>query len=164
MTGPRLTLSGMLGIVALLALGLGAMRSASVYWVSAVSWVLLVWLCAGLLGAIFRHGTARVFWIGFAVFGWVYLLIVHTAMMNTTYSAELSTGVHQLIEALFPLDHAQQFDRDVQHDHAVRLIRMRALADLYLNFGFAALGGYLALRFAARDVRERVQPPAETTT
>jgi hypothetical protein len=152
MTGPRLTLSGMLGLIALVGLGLGALRSASVFWVSAVSWVLLFWLCAALLGVIFARGASRVFWTGFALFGWAYLVLVHSSLMSTTLSAEMSTGVHHMIEAALPFDPnalpkgANPFD--ARHAHSVRLIRLRVLADLYSNFAFAVTGGLLAGRFA----------------
>jgi len=163
MTGPRLTLSGLLGIIAFVALGLGALRSSSVYWVSAVSWLLLLWLCAGLLGVIFRRGQARVFWTGFAVFGWVYLLIVHTAVMSTTLSAEMSSGIHQLIDAVLPFKPnpaaIRANVRYEEHGHAVWIIRIRALVDLLLNFVFAGLGGFLALHFAAKGERDRRDEP-----
>ncbi|MDR3634973.1 MAG: hypothetical protein P4L84_14305, partial [Isosphaeraceae bacterium] len=164
MTGPRLTLSGMLGLIALIAIGLGALRFASVYWASAVSWVLLLWLCAGLLGVIFRRGSARDFWVGFTVFGWIYLLLVHTSLMSTTLSAEMSAGIHQAIDSLLPFDAITVANPanaiEAQHDHAVRLIRLRALADMYLNFAFAVFGGFLALRFTARR-DQQTTPPSE---
>src|SRR5262249_39943877 len=46
---PRITICGVLGLVVFVALGLAAIRSASVYWITAASWVVMTWLSVALL-------------------------------------------------------------------------------------------------------------------
>src|SRR4051794_27528386 len=94
----RISILGTAWVVAFVALALTAIRSGSVAWVAGMAWMLMTLLSASILGAIYRRGPARVFWSGFAVFGWVYLLMVHYSMINTTLSDEMGQGLRAVIE------------------------------------------------------------------
>jgi hypothetical protein len=61
---------------AAIALGLVALRSASPTWVSAMLGLAVATLSTSLLLVIFRRGQQRAYWIGFATFGWLYLLLL----------------------------------------------------------------------------------------
>ncbi len=61
---------------AAVALGLVALRSASATWVAAMLGLTFVALTASILLAVFRQGPQRAYWIGFAAFGWAYLLLL----------------------------------------------------------------------------------------
>jgi hypothetical protein len=77
MTRLRLTLAQLMGIVLYLGFGFAALRNADEFWGSA-SYTLAITLLAGsLVGALARSGRARTPWVGFTVFGWTYLFIVH---------------------------------------------------------------------------------------
>ena len=73
MTRYRFTLAQSMAIVLLIGVGLAAMRSASVLWSSTVFTLTVAVLSAAILGAMARRGRARMTWVGFALFGWVYL-------------------------------------------------------------------------------------------
>jgi hypothetical protein len=73
MTRYRFTLAQSMAIVLLIGVGLAAMHSASVLWSSTVFTLTVAVLSAAILGAMARRGRARMTWVGFALFGWVYL-------------------------------------------------------------------------------------------
>jgi hypothetical protein len=75
MTRFRFSLAQLMAIVLYLSLGFAALRTADGFWASATSTLSVVAISTGVVGALVRRGRARPAWIGFAVFGWTYLLI-----------------------------------------------------------------------------------------
>jgi hypothetical protein len=73
----RFTLARLMGIVFYLAFGFAALRNADELWASAAYTLAIVSVASSLVGALARSGGARTPWVGFTVFGWVYLLVVH---------------------------------------------------------------------------------------
>ena len=63
-------------LMAVIALGLVALRSATMTWVAGMLGLALAVLTASVLLVIFRRGRQRAFWIGFATVGWIYLLLL----------------------------------------------------------------------------------------
>ena len=61
---------------AAIALGLVALRSASATWVAAMLGLANAALALSFLLIVFRRGHVRAYWIGFATFGWLYLLVL----------------------------------------------------------------------------------------
>ena len=77
---------------AAVALGLVALRSASTTWVAAMLALTAAALTMSLLLLIFRRGSKRAYWIGFAICGWMYLLLLFlswTLGRNTTNNSPL---------------------------------------------------------------------------
>jgi hypothetical protein len=64
-----------MGAVALVAVGVAALRSPTAVWASLVILLALAALCGATVGAIVRRGAGRGGWLGFAVFGWAYFLL-----------------------------------------------------------------------------------------
>jgi hypothetical protein len=75
MRRPRFTIGNLLVFVLFLALGFAALRAATEAWDSGVLGVTLALLLASVLLAIHRTGPARAHWLGFALFGWAYVLL-----------------------------------------------------------------------------------------
>jgi hypothetical protein len=75
MTRPRSTIAQLMACVLYAAFGFAALRNADDLWADATYTIAIISLAAALLGAIVRGGRARVSWIGYAVFGWTYLLL-----------------------------------------------------------------------------------------
>lgn len=75
MTHFRFSLAQLMAAVIYLGLGFAALRNADRLWASATFTLSIVAISTALLGALIRRGRARPVWIGFAVFGWTYLLI-----------------------------------------------------------------------------------------
>jgi hypothetical protein len=73
MTRLRFTLAQLMAAVVFIGLGFAALRSASLLWASAVFTLTVAVLSMAVLGAMARRGRARMPWVGFALFGWIYL-------------------------------------------------------------------------------------------
>ncbi len=83
----RLGLSPALALIAVLAVGLAAIKAATPA-TTGVSWTLfLVVLLAGTLGLIVRRDRGA--WLGFAMFGWAYLLVGAISPLQTALAARL---------------------------------------------------------------------------
>jgi energy-coupling factor transporter transmembrane protein EcfT len=83
--------------MAVIALGCVALRNASGAWVAAMLGLAQLALATAILLVIFRRGAERAYWIGFATFGWLYLLLVlvNWSFASNTNSASLF-GPHHL--------------------------------------------------------------------
>lgn len=68
-----------MGFVAFVAVGCGGLIRPSVALASLIFTMTLVVLLVAILGAVGRKGSARVFWIGFAIAGSGYLWLAHWA-------------------------------------------------------------------------------------
>ncbi len=77
MTRLRFTLAQLMAVVLLVGFGFAALRNADEFWASATYTLAIILIAAALVGAFARSGRACTPWIGFTVFGWTYLLIVH---------------------------------------------------------------------------------------
>jgi hypothetical protein len=98
----RISLATLLMIVAVVALGLAGMVSASRFWTAAAATVTLALLLAAVLAAWLLAGADRAFWAGFALFGWVYLLLVNWDWVGGQFGHDLTAGLSAVAEAIFP--------------------------------------------------------------
>ncbi len=71
----RFSLKQLLLATALVAVGCVALRNANTTWVGAMVGLTWIALAASLLLAVYRDGQLRAFWVGFAVAGWLYLVL-----------------------------------------------------------------------------------------
>jgi hypothetical protein len=71
----RMSLAGLMLLVGYLAVGLAALRHTSAAWAGVMLLATLGMLGVAILGAITRHGRLRAWWLGFALFGSVYLAL-----------------------------------------------------------------------------------------
>ena len=62
-------------LVLVLGIGLAALKHPSERAASLLFTLILASLLTSVLGAMARRGRERIAWIGFAVFGWTYLLL-----------------------------------------------------------------------------------------
>lgn len=77
MPSMRFSIVGLMVLVAVIALGIATLRQASEFAASLTLTASVVILCWAVLGAFCCDGRqGRVFWGGFALFGWVYLYLV----------------------------------------------------------------------------------------
>ena len=74
---PRFSVRELLGFVAFLAVGTTALLYASALWASLLFSLALLLLLVAALGAIVLPGSTRAFWLGIAVFGWLYFLMIN---------------------------------------------------------------------------------------
>lgn len=74
----RFSMSRLLLIVLLVALGCAALVQSTPLWASVVVTITLLLLMLSAIMAITGRGSSRSFWIGFAVAGWIYWIVVNT--------------------------------------------------------------------------------------
>ena len=72
---PRFSIRQLLITTAVAAVGCFALLNASQIWAATLLSGVGVILAASILLAVFRDGERRAYWIGFATFGWLYLLL-----------------------------------------------------------------------------------------
>ena len=73
----------LLAAIAFVAVGAAALRNANDYWMSGIWAFVSLLLAVVILLVIFRRGQSQAFWIGFALFGWLYFAIVLVAYWPT---------------------------------------------------------------------------------
>ncbi len=98
----RISLATLLAIVAVVALGMAGMVSSSRFWTAAAATVTLAMLLAAVLAAGLLSGIDRAFWTGFALFGWVYLLLVNWDWVGGQFGHDLTAGLSAVAETIFP--------------------------------------------------------------
>jgi len=69
----RFTIASLLVVVLFVAVGFAALREASEIWDSGLFSLMLGVLLISILFAVHRHESKRAFWLGFAIFGWIYV-------------------------------------------------------------------------------------------
>jgi len=72
----RFTLKHLLLTIALVAVGLVALRNASAPWIGALFGIASFVLATAVLLVVFRRGPRQAYWIGFAMFGWLYMALL----------------------------------------------------------------------------------------
>lgn len=91
------TILGFMGIIALIAVGMAALRSNDVRGFAAIFVLTVSALCTGTLVAIYRRGA----WAGFAVFGWAQFLICQPHLPPAVGPTSSSTVVvYRLLSSL----------------------------------------------------------------
>jgi hypothetical protein len=78
----RFPIAGLMLAVLVVALGLAALRNASEVWAGVMFLFTCAVLCLAIVGAICRDGPRRAWWLGFALFGWGYLLLSLWSKVN----------------------------------------------------------------------------------
>jgi hypothetical protein len=105
---PRFSIRQLLAATAFIAVGCVALRSASPTITSASYGILLAVLAGSLLLVIHRQGAKRAFWTGFALCGWLYLLLLmyswgldrattNPLSQRNLFTVRLSTWCHGII-------------------------------------------------------------------
>jgi hypothetical protein len=98
--GPRFSLAGLMGIVAVIALGCVGLVSASTFWTSAAATITLGLLLGAVLGAVLLRGADQAFLLGFALFGIVYLLLVDWDWFGGQLGHDLTVGLVDVAETV----------------------------------------------------------------
>ncbi len=148
----------LLVLTGLVALAGAALLNASTWWSGAMYNLTLLVLLISVLGSIFRRGPAQAFWLGFAIFGWVYgVFIWFPSDLLTTRLSQLV--FHELVAPVEPIAPADSFDdalldKVAQHRLAVSQYHFALTAHCVWTWLFAMLGGLLARYLYATRERE----------
>src|SRR5262245_44875802 len=74
MRKPRFSIASLLILVLFVAISFAGLRAADDAWDSGILAATLMILLIAVLLAVHRTGERRAFWLGFALFGWAYLI------------------------------------------------------------------------------------------
>src|SRR3954447_14795113 len=101
---PRLSLQVMMACILVLALAIAALRSPSDSWVGVMYSMPPALLMTAVLGVVYRRGSRRAFWLGFALFGWAYWLLSFGPWFDTWAAPHLvlTRPVKQLSYVMHP--------------------------------------------------------------
>ena len=100
MTRFRFSMLSLMLTVFIVAVGFAALRSAAPLWAGVATTVTLGALVFGIVGILFGQARLRVFWGGFVVCGWAYLVFVFAPWFNHQAGGYLVTTF--LLEYLHP--------------------------------------------------------------
>ena len=100
----RFNIANLLGVILVLGVGFAALRESSDLWESGVFTLMLAALLISILLAVHRTESKRAFWIGFALFGWIYLGLslvpsIESRLITTKALAYLDSEVPRSIPA-----------------------------------------------------------------
>ncbi len=95
----RFNITSLLVVVLLVAVGFAALRESSDLWESGLFTLTLGVLLTSILLAIHRSGKRRAFWMGFALFGWIYLGLT---LMPSTESRLITTKAFGYLDSKVP--------------------------------------------------------------
>ena len=97
----RTTIARLMSGMALFSIGLACLMYASTPWARAALSLTLGILTFAILGAVLRQGQRRAYWTGFAVCGWIYLVLSNGPWYSTTIRDELVTT--ELLTWAYPM-------------------------------------------------------------
>jgi hypothetical protein len=87
----RFPIAGLMGAVLVVALGSAALRNASTTWAGATFLLTCGVLCLAVVGIVCRGDAKRAWWLGFALFGWGYLVLAFWSLVDLPTMALLDT-------------------------------------------------------------------------
>lgn len=147
----RFSLSTLLAIIAVSAIAIMAVRTGDWLWARIWFSVVLALHLAAILGAFYRSGSQRAFWIGFALFGWTYLMIANVP--------EFRIADHQLFGkqiAHHLKEYAPEANSGIVIDTGGSRIAIFSFSQTIQSVSallFATLGGFVAMWFYCTRAR-----------
>jgi hypothetical protein len=171
----RFTIRELILVVVVIAIGLAAIRSGSAPWAGAMTSITFFVMIASTLGVALGRAMRRVFWSGFALLGWSYLLLTHVPWLTVAigsrmlaptlfaYIAELLHGEAKAggggglqsapVHAMKTWALAGGFGGGtVSYEHLTNSVQIGIAMEALL---WAFLGGRVACYFASRREQER---------
>ncbi len=95
----RFNIASLLLVVLFAAIGFAALRESSDLWDSSIFTLTLAAMLISILLAVHRRECRRAFWLGFAVFGWIYLAL---SLVPSIESRLLTTKVLTYLDSKVP--------------------------------------------------------------
>lgn len=108
---PRISILGLAGLIAFVALALTCLLHASAPWASVVHVAYFATLATAPLGAIYLRREKRAFYLGFAIWAWIYLFVsllddesVSDDFLDWAYGAVIPAGRQATEQRLQQID------------------------------------------------------------
>ena len=149
----QFSIKALLGLAVFVALACAALLNASEWWLSATFTLTLAVLLVAVLASIFRRGSTRAFWIGFAVVGCVYLSLSPAAPFSRLW---LGGNFPLLTSNLSELAYSELHPTGWVYapGDGQRQYRFVAVAHCLWTWLFAMFGGLLACYLYATREKE----------
>jgi hypothetical protein len=96
----RFSIASLLMLILVTGLGLAALRSPSRLWAGVLINLDLAVLTIAVIGAIYRRGAKRAYWLGLALGGWLYFILGFCPWFTTELGPQLLTTA--LLDILYP--------------------------------------------------------------
>jgi hypothetical protein len=149
----RISISGLMAVVLIVAVGFAGLRNANQAWASGTFYLVVILLPTSLLRGIAGHGRERLACIGFAVFGWSYLLIAfwpnHGIPLPALPTSALLEGLYAYLDVnvteITIGRSLNRFTAYYQVGHSL-LALCFALIGTVLGSFFASRGGAIAMQ------------------
>jgi hypothetical protein len=93
MRPPRFSLATLMAATVLIGIVVAGLRHATSLWAVTSFSLAVVILATAILGAVFRRDRRRVYWTGFAVFGWGYLVLCFAPWFEERVGPHLLTTI-----------------------------------------------------------------------
>ncbi len=174
---PQLSLASLMGLIAVIALGITGVISASSFWTSAAATATLGLLLAAVLGAFLLRDAEHAFCLGFALFGVVYLVLVDWDWVGGPLGHDLTAGLRDAADQILPTpaiaSSASASGAPVPisvESLAARQVRVGNFVEISrmaLAIGFAWIGAFLGRWFDERrraGAAKRASPAADART
>jgi hypothetical protein len=142
------------------------MSSASRLATAVLATVTLALLLAAILAAWLLAGSDRAFWVGFALFGWTYLVLVNSDWVGGQFGHDLTAGLSDVGEVMVPevqvpsvatpVPGARAAPRpaidwaETMRQRQMKIGNFVQIARMLLSLCFALAGGFLARMIAQR--------------
>jgi intracellular septation protein A len=99
---PRSKIGPLMVVILYVAIGLGALSNprsslSEQIWASTIYTVTAFLMTIGTLLAFVRRGHAKMAWIGFAVFGWTYLVLLESSSVGSLRRARIFLVDHAAV-------------------------------------------------------------------
>ncbi|HZL86941.1 MAG TPA: hypothetical protein VFB96_01080 [Pirellulaceae bacterium] len=96
--------------VAIAAVGVAALLNANLWWEAATWLVALGLVGSGILLSVYRQGEQRAFWLGFVIFGSLYLAVLFsTAIIGSHYELAPSQLLQLAYRSVIPAERQSQY-------------------------------------------------------
>jgi hypothetical protein len=89
----KFSIARLMAVIGLLGVFAAAIRNASELWSGIVLGATLLVLAVSLLGVVHRRGPERAWWLGFALLGWGYLVLVQGPWFSEKVGSVLPTSL-----------------------------------------------------------------------
>lgn len=105
MIGFRFSMRWVFAAVAYFALLAAALTDGSIHWFASLALITVFAMLVSLLGIVYRRDEQRSFWVGFAVFGWAYLIMCHVPpLANALPTSDFFWELYPLFRRTAPID------------------------------------------------------------
>ncbi len=151
----RMTIRSVMALVLLAGVGFAALRDPSMWWVGGVLGCLIGLLLTACVGAIYRTGRERAFWLGIVVFGGGYLLLIEVLSRDGT-----GNPVAFINRVLDWADHRNVWLRPAQITGTIDG-DYSAVGNKLVMILVALIGSVVAVAFYDPRERRRGEPPSE---